>query len=193
MPGCAHISGYLHIEVQTAVYIKTINALGSDLCLCSCKIFSTQEHSAASIARDESDAVFSWKGDRLKQYRKCTLNALIFPEDDGKGHGTDLIVDDGGDIIIIIQQVNKAEELLLKYDAVPDPISTWNSYFNIVPALINHQLEGGEIDKWNKIANTCMVVSEETTAGFHRIYTMEKIGYDHQKLEITRTEAMCYK
>ena len=88
----ARISGSLHMTIQTAVLIETLKALGGDIRWCSCNIFSTQDHAAAAIARDESAAVFAWKGESLEEYWECTLNAVTWPEDDGKGHGPDLIV-----------------------------------------------------------------------------------------------------
>merc|ERR1712238_373364 len=127
----ARISGSLHMTVQTAVLIETLKKLGGDMRWCSCNIFSTQDHAAAAIARDESAAVFAWKGESLEEYWECTLNAVTWPEDDGKGHGMDII-----------------KRLLL----------------------------AGETDKWNKVASRCMGVSEETTTGVHRLYTMEKEG-----------------
>jgi adenosylhomocysteinase len=61
----AHISGSLHMTIQTAVLIETLTALGAEVRWCSCNIFSTQDHAAAAIARD-SAAVFAWKGETLQ-------------------------------------------------------------------------------------------------------------------------------
>merc|ERR1719491_14957 len=72
------------MTVQTAVLIETLKVLGSDIRWCSCNIFSTQDHAAAAIARDESAAVFAWKGESLEEYWECTLNAVTWPEDDGQ-------------------------------------------------------------------------------------------------------------
>ena len=77
MPGCACISGSIHITIQTAVSIETLKALSSDLRWCYCKFFSNQYHTVASITHDESAAVFSWKGDIIKEYWYLILNALI--------------------------------------------------------------------------------------------------------------------
>merc|ERR1712087_1090908 len=78
--GGARISGSLHMTIQTAVLIETLKELGADLRWCSCNIFSTQDHAAAAIARDESAAVFAWKGESLEEYWECTLNALTWPD-----------------------------------------------------------------------------------------------------------------
>ena len=172
----ARISGSLHMTIQTAVLIETLQKLGGNIRWCSCNIFSTQDHAAAAIARDESAAVFAWKGESLEEYWECTLNAVTWPEDDGKGHGPDLIVDDGGDMTLLIHEGKKAEDLFLKDGTLPDPASTDNAEFKIVLSIIRRLLEAGETDKWNKIATRCMGISEETTTGVHRLYTMEKAG-----------------
>jgi len=174
----ARISGSLHMTIQTAVLIETLQALGADIRWCSCNIFSTQDHAAAAIARDESAAVFAWKGESLEEYWECTLNAVTWPEDDGKGHGMDIIVDDGGDMTLLIHEGKKAEDVFKESGGktVPDPTSTDNAEFKIVLTIIKRLLEAGETDKWNKIASRCVGVSEETTTGVHRLYTMEKEG-----------------
>jgi adenosylhomocysteinase len=172
----ARISGSLHMTIQTAVLIETLKKLGADVRWCSCNIFSTQDHAAAAIARDESAAVFAWKGESLEEYWECTLNAVTWAEDDGKGHGMDIIVDDGGDMTLLIHEGKKAEDLFLKDGTLPDPTSTDNAEFKIVLTIIKRLLESGETDKWNKIASRCEGVSEETTTGVHRLYQMEKDG-----------------
>jgi len=172
----ARISGSLHMTIQTAVLIETLQALGASIRWCSCNIFSTQDHAAAAIARDEAAAVFAWKGESLEEYWECTLNALTWPEDDGKGHGCDIIVDDGGDMTLLIHEGKKAEDAFLKDGTLPDPSSTDNAEFKIVLSIIKRLLESGETDKWNKIATRCFGVSEETTTGVHRLYIMEKTG-----------------
>jgi adenosylhomocysteinase len=174
--GGSRVSGSLHMTIQTAVLIETMKELGSDLRWCSCNIFSTQDHAAAAIARDESAAVFAWKGESLEEYWECTLNALTWAEDDGKGHGPDLIVDDGGDMTLIIHEGKKAEDLFLKDGTLPDPTSTENAEFKIVLTILKRILLTGETNKWNQIATRCHGVSEETTTGVHRLYIMEKTG-----------------
>jgi len=172
----ARIAGSLHMTIQTAVLIETLKELGGDIRWCSCNIFSTQDHAAAAIARDESAAVFAWKGESLEEYWECTLNAITWPTDDGKGTGPDLIVDDGGDMTLLVHEGKKAEDAFAKDGTLPDPASTDNAEFKIVLTIIKRLLESGETDKWNKIATRCMGVSEETTTGVHRLYTMEKTG-----------------
>jgi len=172
----ARIAGSLHMTIQTAVLIETLKELGGDMRWCSCNIFSTQDHAAAAIARDESAAVFAWKGESLEEYWECTLSAITWPTDDGKGDGPDLIVDDGGDMTLLIHEGKKAEDVFAKDGTLPDPSSTDNAEFKIVLSIIKRLLESGVKDKWNKLAVRCMGVSEETTTGVHRLYTMEKSG-----------------
>jgi len=104
------------------------------------------------------------------------LNTVTWPEDDGKGTGMDIIVDDGGDLTLLIHEGKKAEDAFNKDGTLPDPDSTDNAEFKIVLSIIKRLLEAGETDKWNKMAKRCMGVSEETTTGVHRLYTMEKNG-----------------
>jgi len=170
----ARISGSLHMTVQTAVLIETLKTLGADIRWCSCNIFSTQDHAAAAIAQDNSAAVFAWKGESLEEYWECTLNAVTWPQDDGKGHGMDIIVDDGGDMTLLIHEGKKAEDLYKKDGTIPDPNSTENVELKIVLSIIKRIILSGDVDKWSKISSRCMGVSEETTTGVHRLYSMEK-------------------
>merc|ERR1740115_313426 len=133
---------------------------------CSCNIFSTQDHAAAAIAVGDgtgpSAAVFAWKGESLEEYWECTLNAITWPTDDGKGDGPDLIVDDGGDMTLLIHEGKKAEDLFEKDGTVPDPASTDNAEFKLVLTMICRTLKS-DPKKWNKIADRFIGVSEETT------------------------------
>ncbi|ETV99519.1 adenosylhomocysteinase 2 [Aphanomyces invadans] len=169
----ARIVGSLHMTIQTAVLIETLKALGGDIRWCSCNIFSTQDHAAAAIARDGSAAVFAWKGETLEEYWECTLNAVTWPEDDGKGDGPDIIVDDGGDVTLLIHEGYKAEQKFAQDGTLPDPASTDNAEFKCVLGLIRRTLQT-DPTKWTKIAKRCKGVSEETTTGVHRLYQMEK-------------------
>merc|ERR1719225_1399922 len=164
------------MTIQTAVLIETLAHLGADIRWCSCNIFSTQDHAAAAIARDGSAAVFAWKGETLEEYWECTLNAVTWLEADDEGDGMDMIVDDGGDMTLLIHEGKKAEDLFNANGTLPDPSSTTNAEFKIVLTIIRRLLENGETDKWNKIAARCVGVSEETTTGVHRLYAMAKAG-----------------
>jgi len=172
----ARISGSLHMTVQTAVLIETLAHLGADIRWCSCNIFSTQDHAASAIARDGSAAVFAWKGESLEEYWECTLNAVTWSTADSEGDGMDIIVDDGGDMTLLIHEGKKAEDLFLKDGTLPDPTSTDNAEMKIALTILKRLLESGVTDKWNKMAKRCVGVSEETTTGVHRLYQMEKAG-----------------
>ena len=85
------ITGSLHMTIQTAMLIETLEALGADVRWASCNIFSTQDHAAAAIAAAGRTPVFAWKGETLEDYWWCTEQALTWPD----GSGPDMIVDDG--------------------------------------------------------------------------------------------------
>ena len=170
----ARISGSLHMTIQTAVLIETLKALGAEVRWCSCNIFSTQDHAAAAIARDGSAAVFAWKGETLEEYWECTLNAITWPVD-AKGDGCDLIVDDGGDLTLLIHEGVKAEKLYAENRTLPDPESSDNAEFKIVLALLARELPKNPT-KWTKMAERIIGVSEETTTGVHRLYVMAQKG-----------------
>jgi adenosylhomocysteinase len=86
----------------------------------------------------------------------------------------DIIVDDGGDMTLLIHEGKKAEDLYKKNGTIPDPNSTDNAELKIVLSIIKRIILSGDVDKWTKISNRCMGVSEETTTGVHRLYSMEK-------------------
>ena len=89
----ARIAGSLHMTIQTAVLIETLEALGAKVRWASCNIFSTQDHAAAAIAR-EGVPVFAWKGETEEEYWWCTEQTLLWPD----GKGPNIILDDGGDL-----------------------------------------------------------------------------------------------
>src|SRR5271169_3417928 len=93
------ITGSLHMTIQTAVLIETLVELGASVRWASCNIFSTQDHAAAAIAVT-GVPVFAWKGESLEEYWDCTLRALSHPE----GLGPELVVDDGGDVTLLIHK-----------------------------------------------------------------------------------------
>lgn len=169
------ISGSLHMTIQTGVLIETLAALGADVRWCSCNIFSTQDHAAAAIAREGQAAVYAWKGESLEEYWECTLAACTWPEDDGKGYGPDMIVDDGGDMTLLIHEGVKAEEAFEKDGTLPDPNSTNNAEFKCVLSILLRFIKSHP-NRWRTAAKRIVGVSEETTTGVHRLYQMEKAG-----------------
>merc|ERR1712152_70804 len=102
----AKITGSLHMTIQTAVLIETLQALGAEVRWCSCNIFSTQDHAASAIVAAKTSAVYAWKGETLEEYWDCTLEALTWPDCDGPN----LIVDDGGDATLLIHEGVKWEK-----------------------------------------------------------------------------------
>src|SRR6201991_3788964 len=93
------ITGSLHMTIQTAVLIETLRDLGASVRWASCNIFSTQDHAAAAIARTGTP-VFAWKGETLEEYWDLTIKAISFPG----GKGPQLVVDDGGDVTLLIHK-----------------------------------------------------------------------------------------
>jgi len=170
----ARISGSLHMTIQTAVLIETLHAMGAQVRWCSCNIFSTQDHAAAAVARDGTAAVFAWKGESLDEYWECTLSAITWPED-AKGDGCDMIVDDGGDMTLLIHEGRKAEVAYAKDGTLPDPSSTTNAEFKIILQIVRRELPKNPT-KWHRLADRMVGVSEETTTGVHRLYVMADKG-----------------
>jgi adenosylhomocysteinase len=170
----ARISGSLHMTIQTAVLIETLKHLGAEVRWCSCNIFSTQDHAAAAIARDGSAAVFAWKGETLEEYWECTLNAITWPVDE-KGDGCDLIVDDGGDMTLLIHKGVEAEKLYAVDGTLPDPESTTDAELKCVLTILRRELPKNP-KKWTQLAARMVGVSEETTTGVHRLYVMAQKG-----------------
>jgi len=165
----AKITGSLHFTIQTAVLIETLEALGAEIRWCSCNIFSTQDHAAAAIATAKTSAVFAWKGETLEEYWDCTLAALTWPDNDGPN----LIVDDGGDATLLIHEGVKWEKKFEADGTKPDPSSESNAEFKQVLRIIAQELEK-DPKKWHKMAARIVGVSEETTTGVHRLYSMSK-------------------
>ncbi len=93
----AHVAGCLHMTIQTAVLIETLKALGAEVQWSSCNKFSTQDHAAAAIAAT-GIPVYAWKGETDAEYDWCIEQTLIFPD----GKQLDMIVDDGGDLTMMV-------------------------------------------------------------------------------------------
>lgn len=172
----ARIAGSLHMTIQTGVLIETLQALGADVRWCSCNIFSTQDHAASGIAAAKTANVYAWKGESLEEYWECTMAACTWPEEgNGVGLGPDIIVDDGGDMTLLIHEGFKAENAFAKDGTMPDPSSTDNAEFKIVLSLVKRELARDPM-RWHKYAERLVGISEETTTGVHRLYEMEKNG-----------------
>jgi len=165
----AKIMGSLHMTIQTAALIETLEVLGAEVRWCSCNIFSTQDHAAAAIAANGKSAVFAWKGESLEEYWWCTDQALMFPNDDGPN----MIVDDGGDATLLIHHGVKWEKKFAETGEKPDPSKAENEEMKQVLTVLLRWLEK-DPKRWQKMADKIVGVSEETTTGVHRLYAMAK-------------------
>eukprot|EP00457_Paulinella_chromatophora_P006289 gb/GEZN01006307.1/.p1 GENE.gb/GEZN01006307.1/~~gb/GEZN01006307.1/.p1 ORF type:complete len:532 (+),score=111.85 gb/GEZN01006307.1/:194-1597(+) len=163
------ISGSLHMTTQTAALIETLAALGAEIRWCSCNIFSTQDQAAAAIAAAKTAAVYAWKGETLDEYWWCTYQALAW---DGES-GPNMIVDDGGDMTLLIHEGVKAEALYKKDKTLPNPDEADNEELKTIKKLIKASVEK-DGDYFTKMAKGVVGVSEETTTGVHRLYEMAK-------------------
>src|SRR5678816_3804789 len=160
----ARISGSLHMTIQTAVLIETLQALGAQVRWASCNVFSTQDHAAAAIAA-RGTAVFAHKGESLDQYWDYTHR--IFEWTDG-GY-SNLILDDGGDATLLLHLGARAET---DASVIAEPGSEEEtSLFNSIRAKL-------KVDpKWYSTRlKQIRGVSEETTTGVKRLYQMAKDG-----------------
>jgi len=168
----AKISGSLHMTIQTGVLIETLHALGAEVRWASCNIYSTQDHAAAAIVAAQTANVFAWKGETLEEYWNCTNKMLTWPDCDGP----DILVDDGGDATLLIHEGVKAERQFAKTGEIPDPAAFDNLEFKQVIRIIREGLQAGLTDKWTKMAERLIGVSEETTTGVHRLNQMSAKG-----------------
>ena len=105
----ARITGSLHMTIQTAVLIETLQALGADVRWASCNIFSTQDHAAAAIAAGGTP-VFAVKGETLEDYWDYTHRIFDFGAKGSEGEGPNMILDDGGDATLLLHLGAKAEK-----------------------------------------------------------------------------------
>lgn len=159
------ITGSLHMTIQTAVLIEALVALGATVRWASCNIFSTQDHAAAAIA-DNGTPVFAWKGETLEEYWDCTWKALSHTD----GLGPQLIVDDGGDVTLLL---HKGYEMEQGCDWVNSESESKEEQVikNLLKKIAVEQ--PGVFGKW---MTEIKGVSEETTTGVHRLYQMHKEG-----------------
>src|SRR6516162_10158935 len=159
------VTGSLHMTIQTAVLIETLVDLGASVRWASCNIFSTQDHAAAAIAA-AGVPVFAWKGETLEEYWQCTLSAISHPN----GKGPELVVDDGGDVTLLIHKGYQLEE---GDDWVNTPSESHEEKV-IKDLLRNVYAENPQ--HWHRIVKEWRGVSEETTTGVHRLYKMQQQG-----------------
>ncbi|MGA2727031.1 MAG: adenosylhomocysteinase [Terracidiphilus sp.] len=159
------ITGSLHMTIQTAVLIETLISLGAEVRWASCNIFSTQDHAAAAIAAS-GVPVFAWKGESLEEYWDCTYRALTHKGD----KGPQLVVDDGGDVTLLIHKGYDLEE----GDKWVDTPSG-NHEEQVIKDLLK-KVYAEDPQHWHKVVKEWRGVSEETTTGVHRLYKMMEQG-----------------
>ncbi|HWA21398.1 MAG TPA: adenosylhomocysteinase [Caulobacterales bacterium] len=160
----ARIAGSLHMTIQTAVLIETLQALGAEVRWASCNIFSTQDHAAAAIAA-RGTPVFAVKGENLSDYWDYTHR--IF--DWGNGQYANMILDDGGDatLLCVLGPKAEADPGFLEHHS--------NEEEQALHASIKKKLK--ENPKfYSEIRASVKGVSEETTTGVHRLYQMAAKG-----------------
>ena len=172
----ARVMGSLHMTVQTAVLIETLDALGADVRWVSCNIFSTQDHAAAAAVAGPTGTatnpagtpVYAWKGESLPEYWWCTLQALCWPD----GTGPNLILDDGGDATLLVHLGREYEVS----GTIPPVVSAESEEFKCVLQILHDVREQKGDRFWHELAEPIRGVSEETTTGVHRLYERVENG-----------------
>src|SRR5271156_1012769 len=159
------VTGSLHMTIQTAVLIETLVDLGASVRWASCNIFSTQDHAAAAIAAT-GVPVFAWKGESLEDYWWCTYQAISHPN----GKGPELVVDDGGDVTLLI---HKGWELEHGSEWVKEPSESHEE--KVIKDLLK-KVQSENPHHWRDLVKDWRGGSEETTTGVHRLYKMMEQG-----------------
>ncbi|MBV8783991.1 MAG: adenosylhomocysteinase [Gammaproteobacteria bacterium] len=160
----ARIAGSLHMTIQTAVLIETLQALGGEVRWASCNIFSTQDHAAAAIAV-RGTPVFAWKGESLEDYWEYTHRIFEWPD----GAHANMILDDGGDATLLLHLGRRAES---DPGVIAKPTSEEET---ALYAAIRARLKADP--KWySSRIGQVKGVTEETTTGVKRLYQMAKEG-----------------
>jgi len=157
----ARIAGSLHMTIQTAVLIETLKALGAEVRWASCNIFSTQDHAASAVAAGGTP-VFAYKGESLAEYWEFTHRIFAFGE-----QGPNMILDDGGDATLLVHLGKRAEQ---DASVIAQPNSEEEQHLF---AAIKQRL-AAQPGWYSRIAKDIRGVTEETTTGVHRLYTMAK-------------------
>src|ERR1700733_524228 len=163
------VTGSLHMTIQTAVLIETMVALGAKVRWASCNIFSTQDHAAAAIAA-AGVSVFAWKGETLEEFWWCTNESLKFPDGKGGFLGPQLVIDDGGDVTLLI---HKGVEMEKGDKWIDSPSGSTEE--TVIKTLLK-KVHAENPTRWQDVAKEWRGVSEETTTGVHRLYKMLEKG-----------------
>jgi len=164
----ARIAGSLHMTIQTAVLVETLQALGADVRWASCNIFSTQDHAAAALAA-QGTPVFAYKGESLADYWDFTHRIFEFGAKGTQGEGPNMILDDGGDATLLMHLGKRAEQ---DPSAIAKPTSEEETclYASIKARLAD------DPTWYSRKAAEIIGVTEETTTGVHRLKEMAARG-----------------
>ena len=164
----ARITGSLHMTIQTAVLIETLQALGAQVRWASCNIFSTQDHAAAAIAAGGTP-VFAIKGESLADYWDYTHRIFEFGAKGADGEGPNMILDDGGDATLLMHLGKRAEK---DASLIANPTSEEET---CLFASIKAKL--AQDPTWYSRKGAQIIgVTEETTTGVHRLKEMSAKG-----------------
>src|SRR3954447_24385281 len=164
----ARIAGSLHMTIQTAVLVETLQALGADVRWASCNIFSTQDHAAAALVA-RGTPVFAYKGESLKDYWDYTHRIFEFGPKGSDHEGPNMILDDGGDATLLMHLGKRAEKdaSLL---ANPTSEEERELYAAIKAKLVT------DATWYSRKGAQIIGVTEETTTGVHRLKEMSTKG-----------------
>ncbi len=164
----ARVTGSLHMTIQTAVLVETLQALGAQVRWASCNIFSTQDHAAAALVA-EGTPVFAYKGETLKDYWDYTHRIFEFGAKGSKTEGPNMILDDGGDATLLMHLGTRAEKDI-KVLAKPSSEEE-TCLFNSIKAKLR-------VDPtwYSRRLKNIIGVTEETTTGVLRLNEMSAKG-----------------
>ena len=164
----ARITGSLHMTIQTAVLVETLQALGAQVRWASCNIFSTQDHAAAALV-EQGTPVFAYKGETLKDYWDYTHRIFEFGAKGSAGEGPNMILDDGGDATLLMHLGKRAER---DASVIANPGSEEErELFAAIKAKL-------AVDPtwYSRMSAEIIGVTEETTTGVHRLKEMSAKG-----------------
>jgi adenosylhomocysteinase len=164
----ARVTGSLHMTIQTAVLVETLQALGAEVRWASCNIFSTQDHAAAALAA-KGTPVFAYKGENLTDYWDYTHRIFEFGAKGSKGEGPNMILDDGGDATLLMHLGKRAEK-----DASVISKSTSEEETCLYAAIKARLAE--DATWYSRKSAEIIGVTEETTTGVHRLKEMSAKG-----------------
>ncbi len=169
----ARIAGSLHMTIQTAVLVETLQALGAQVRWASCNIFSTQDHAAAALAANGAHGVgtpvFAYKGETLTDYWDYTHRIFEFGAKDSRGEGPNMILDDGGDATLLMHLGQRAEK---DASVLANPGSEEET---CLFAAIKARL-AADPTWYSRKSAEIIGVTEETTTGVHRLKEMSAKG-----------------